>query len=670
VRKAPVLFVALAVAGGVATAVPATAASADGLSTITQSHPLWATPKAKVADAAATSKLTFRVYLQSRDEAGAEAAAAAVSTPNSSSYKKYLSPDQVTAAYGPSAAEVATTRSWLTSAGFTVDDVPANNAYVEATGTAAQVNSALHTQLGEYQYKGLTLRAPSGDLSVPAGLASTVLSIVGVDQSQALMRPDLAGNATNDGIEGTGATGNGIQGTGATSNVVAPPAGFRNAEPCGAYYGQKVDTTDPSYAGQQLDYAPCGYKPGQLRSAYGIDQVVDKGVDGKGVTVAIVDAFASPTLYADAAEYAKRNDPGHPLAKSQFNEIVYPPTPGQEDPSQCDAAGWYGEQTLDVEAVHAMAPGAKILFVGGADCQDASLDKALNTVVAGHLADEVSNSYGDAGEDVPAADVKAFNQIAVHAVLEGIGLYFSSGDSGDESHALPKPSADFSASSPWVTAVGGTSLGIDASGKVAVQTAWETGKSTLTNGAWTPGAPGNYQYGSGGGTSVLFSEPFYQKGIVPNALAQENQTGNHLGRVVPDVSMLADPNTGFLIGETQTFSDGVYYDQYRIGGTSLASPLLAGEMAVADQFAGFHHGFINPALYLFTSHTKALSDVTATSTAGVVRVDYANGENAANGLVTSVRSFNYPNLTIHTAPGYDNTTGLGTPSGWLFLALI
>ncbi|HWC81115.1 MAG TPA: S53 family peptidase [Pseudonocardiaceae bacterium] len=650
-------------AGGLAAAVPATAAT-DGLSTIAQSHPQWATSTTKVADAAAGSKLTFRVYLRSQNDAGAEAAAAAVSTPNTASYKQYLTPAQVNAAYGPTQAEVASARSWLTTAGFAIDDVPSNNAYVEATGTAAQVNSALHTQLGEYKYKGLTLRAPSGDLSVPAALASTVLSIVGVDQSESLLRPDLAGNSAND------TTTNGSASSSASSGAVAPPAGFRNAEPCGDYYGQKADTTDPTYEGQHLDYAPCGYKPGQLRSAYGIDQAVDKGVNGKGDTVAIVDAFASPTLYADAAEYANRNDPGHPLAKSQFNEIVYPPTPGSEDPTQCDAAGWYGEQTLDVEAVHAMAPGAKILFVGGADCQDASLDKALNTVVAGNLANEVSNSYGDAGEDVPAADVKAFDQIARTAVLEGIGLYFSSGDSGDEVADLGYPSADFSASDPWVTAVGGTSLGIGQDGKVDVQTAWETGKSSLTGGVWTPGAPGAYLYGSGGGTSVLFGEPFYQKGIVPDALARENQTGNNRGRVVPDVSMLADPNTGFLIGETQTFSDGVYYDQYRIGGTSLASPLLAGEMAVADQFAGFHHGFINPALYLFTSKTPALSDVTATPVAGDVRVDYANGENATDGLLTSVRSFNYPGLTIHTSKGYDNTTGLGTPSGWLFLALI
>ncbi|HEX3790762.1 MAG TPA: S53 family peptidase [Pseudonocardiaceae bacterium] len=641
-----------------AASFPAAAATANGHSTIPQSHPQWATPTAKVADTASSSPLTFRVYLKSQNEAGAEATAAAVSTPGTSSYKSYLTPAQVKAAYAPTATEVSSVKSWLSSAGFTIADVPSNNAYVEVNGTTAEANTTFSTQLGEYKVQGQTLRAPSGDLSIPSALANTVLGVVGVDQGESLMKPDMVGNATDDGTDATVDTG---------TDAVAPPAGFRNSEPCGDYYGQKIDTTDPKFDGQNLAYAPCGYQPGQLRSAYGLDTVNRAGVNGKGQTVAIVDAFASPTLYADAAEYAKRNDPSNPLSKSQFNEIVYPPTPGQEDPSQCDAAGWYGEQTLDVEAVHAMAPGAKILFVGGADCQDVSLDKALNTVVAGHLANEVSNSYGDAGEDVAPDEVQAFNQIAVQAVLEGIGVYFSSGDSGDEVADIGTASADFSASDPWVTAVGGTSLGIGKNGQKVVETAWETDKFGLSNGKYTDAG---YLYGSGGGTSVLFPEPFYQKGVVPTALARENQTGKNLGRVVPDISMLADPNTGFLVGQTQTFPDGVYYDQYRIGGTSLASPLMAGEMAVADQLDGFHHGFINPALYLFTAHTPAITDITGVGTAGVVRVDFVDGVDNAQGTVTSIRTFNDPDLTIHTTKGYDNTTGLGTPNGLLFLGLV
>jgi subtilase family serine protease len=629
--------------GGLAAAMPA--AAADGPATIPQSHPQWATPNTKVADVAAGSKITFRVYLRTRDEAGAEALALSVSGPTSSAYGHYLSTTQVKAQFAPTSAQVSSVRGWLGSAGFGIDSVPSNNAFVEATGTAAQVDKAFNVQLGNYSVQGSTLRAPNTDLSIPASIASNVVGVLGVDQAENLMKPMIDAGSGPD--------------------VVPPPDGFRNARPCSAFYGQKVDTTDPKFQGKTLSYAPCGYVPSQLRGAYGISGAVQSGVSGRGVTVGIVDAFGSPTLFADAARYAHLNDPAHPLLASQFTQQVATPTPGLEDPTQCDAAGWYGEQTLDVEAVHAMAPGARILFVGGADCEDLTLDDSLNSIVAAHSADLVSNSYGDLGEDLPADEIQAFHQIAVQAALEGIGLYFSSGDSGDEVANIGRPEPDFSASDPFVTAVGGTSLGIDKHNNVSVQTGWETGKSVLTNGAFPAPA---FTSGSGGGTSRVFAEPAYQRGVVPDALARQNQTGTARGRVVPDVSMVADPNTGFLMGETQTFPTGVQYDQFRIGGTSLASPLLAGMMADADQLDHFHHGFINPLLYHVTAHTPAIHDVLPENT-GVVRVDFANSVDASDGLITSVRTFNDPDQVIHTTRGYDDVTGVGSPNGLLFLAL-
>ncbi|MGX7680066.1 S53 family peptidase [Jatrophihabitans sp. DSM 45814] len=624
-------------------AIPDLAAAATP-TVIPNSHPSWATPGTEVAATAGSSRITFDVYLRTRDEAAAEAQAASVSNPASASYGRYLTAAQVRAQYAASDATVRSVQHWLASSGFVVGSTAANNAYVEATGTAAQIQSAFAVHLNTYAVKGKRLRAASADLKIPQSVASAILAVSGLNQS---VSTPLNSNANP------------------SPAVVAPPAGFRNAKPCGAYYGQQIDTTDPAYNGKHLPYAPCGYKPGQLRSAYGLDTVNRSGINGRGQTVAIVDAFASPTLFADAATYAKRNDPSNPLSASQFSQLVYPPTPGQEAPDQCDAAGWYGEQTLDVEAVHAMAPGAHILYVGGADCQDNSLDAALNAIVAGHLADIVTNSYGDEGEDLPADEIAAFNQIAVQAALEGITLTFSSGDSGDEAAAIGHPEADFSASDPWVTAVGGTSTGIGANGKRVVETGWQTERSTLTEGVW---GPASYLYGSGGGTSKLFAEPFYQKGIVPTALARENQVGGKTGRVVPDISMDADPNTGMLIGQTQTFPDGVYYDQFRIGGTSLASPLFAGLIAVSNQLDHFKHGFLNPLMYQVTSRVGAVDDVRHVS-GGVVRVDFVNGTDASDGLATSVRTFDSTSLTIHTTAGYDNVTGLGTPNGLRFLAL-
>jgi subtilase family serine protease len=639
VRRALTIFCSVALAALAASATPATAA--QGRAVIPLSHPLWATPKAKVADTNPASKLTFRIYLAMRDQQGAEAAARAVSDPAGADYQKYLTPAQVRDRFAADEGTVNSVRNWLSGSGFTIGDLPANKAYVEATGTSDQVSKAFGVQLSKYRVDDRVLRAADKELSVPSSLLKDVVGVIGVDQATQLLKPNH---------------------TKGTPSEVPPGPGFRNAGPCSDYYGQKIDTVDPAYGGTQLPYAPCGYKPGQLRSAYGVDKVPAAGA---GTTVAIVDAFASPTLYSDASEYARRNDPAHPLTRAQFSEKVFPVNHDLEPPDQCDAAGWYGEQTLDVEAVHALAPEADILYVGSSDCQDASLDTALNWIVAGHKADIISNSYGNLGEDIPASEVVAWSQIALQAVLEGIGIYFSSGDSGDNVAALGHPAADFPATLPWVTAVGGTSLAVGPDGRRIFETGWETGRSVLTNGAYNPGPPGAFQAGAGGGTSVIFKQPYYQKGVVPDALARQNQKGNTKGRVVPDVSAVGDPNTGFLVGQTQTFPDGVHYDQYRIGGTSLSAPVFAGIMAVSDSLTRRHHGFVNPSLYA-TAGTSSINDVTHVEGA-VERVDYANQVDASGGLIVSARKLDYPNLTIHTTPGYDNVTGVGSPNGPAFL---
>ena len=349
-RRVPIVLIALAVTAGFAAGVPA-AADPAGPVPLPGSGAGFATPQNRVEAAPAASGVGFRVYLKSRDAAGAEAVARAVSDPHSAQYRQYLSTDQVRAQFAPSPATVDAVTFWLHSGGFQVGSVPTNNAYVEASGSVVQIEKAFSVTVGEYAVGGRRLRSADRDLSVPAGIAPTVLGVAGINESPSHATPlHTTGADTPTGTAAPAASQPG---------VVPPPAGFRNPQPCGAYYGEKVDTTDPPYQGQQLPYTPCGYTPGQIRSANGLADPVGRGVDGTGTTVAIVDAFGSPTLFSDAAEYARRNDPGHPLTATQFSQQVAPPTPGQE--AQCGAAGWYGEQTLDVEAVHATAPGAHIL---------------------------------------------------------------------------------------------------------------------------------------------------------------------------------------------------------------------------------------------------------------------------------------------------------------------
>src|SRR5436190_6276361 len=116
--------------------------------------------------------------------------------------------------------------------------------------------------------------------------------------------------------------------------------------------------------------------------------------------------------------------------------------------------------------------------------------------------------------------------------------------------------------------------------------------------------------------------------------------------------MDGDPNTGMLVGRTQTFSDGVCYDEYRSGGTSLSSPLFAGVMALADQAAGHHHGFANPALY--AASASAFRDVAGDGpNDAVARADYVNAQNATDGISYTIRTLNDTG-TIAVRPAYDD----------------
>jgi subtilase family serine protease len=255
-----------------------------------------------------------------------------------------------------------------------------------------------------------------------------------------------------------------------------------------------------------------------------------------------------------------------------------------------------------------------------------------------------------------AATVVAYEQIFLQGAMQGISFMFSSGDNGDELANTAIRQTDYPTSDPYVTAVGGTAVGIGGDGNFAFQTGWGTQKYSL-NAAQNGWNSLGFIYGAGGGSSSLFVRPAYQDGVVPGS--------NGSGRGVPDVGLDADPTTGMLIGQTQTFPDGVYYSEYRIGGTSLASPLFAGMTALTTQHAGGRIGLLNPVLYA-QAGSKSFTDIKGTPPdAGNVRVDYANGIDNSNGLLYSVRTFNQDS-SLKIAKGWDDVTGIGSPNkNWL-----
>ncbi len=665
-------------AATVASGVPA-AASTSGRMAVAGSLTPAVERSKPMGHVASGSQISFDLVLNLRDAAGAKALVDAVSDPGSAQYRHYLTDAQWIARYAPTQASVASAENWLRQQGFKVGSVPADRLFVSAQGSAAQVENAFGTTLGSFKVNGHTLRLANSKLSIPTSIAGIVSGVTGVNQG--IATPALSNGAASEAATAT-----------APSDAEPPPpAGFRNPQPCSAYWGQKTDTADAaslySPYNSPLPYDICGYGPAQLRSAYGLAHSVNTGTNGHGAKIAIVDAYDSPTLLKDAQQYFNQNDPAHPLTKTLFKNDK-PATVGNE--AECGASGWYAEQALDVESSHAMAPGAKIIFVGAQDCLDTSLLAAVNKAVTSG-ASVVTDSWGDTLGDllVDASEHTAYDNTFELAAATGVSVLFSSGDSGDNFADFGIAAPDFPVDSPLVTAVGGTSLEVNGSGSRTAEYGWSTAKQTLcgpvstTNcgSATSPTGSLAFQAGGGGGTSYYYLQPSYQAPVVPAALALRNESlfGPTPLRVLPDISMDADAQTGMLIGLTQTFSNGTYYAQYKLGGTSLASPLLAGAIADADQAAGGSLGFINPTLYsLDLSHPAAFNDILSPAlphSAAVVRVDFANTQNASSGYVVSLRVLDYAGLETYcdatgncasrdviltTTPGFDSLTGIGT----------
>jgi len=652
-------------AATVATGVPA-AASTSGRTMVAGSLTPSVERSKPLGRIASGSEVGFDLVLNLRDVAGAQAIVKAVSDPSSAQYRHYLTDAQWIARYAPTQASVASAETWLRQQGFKVGKVPADRLFVPASGTAAQVESAFGTTLSNYKVNGRTVRLANSSLSIPSAISGAVSGVTGVNQAVA-------------------------QPASTPAQEPPPPAGFRNPQPCSAYWGQKTDTHDSGslYAPytSPLPYDICGYKPAQLRGAYNLAGSVAKGNNGSGVAIAIVDAYDSPTLLSDAQKYFNLNDPSHPLSSGQFINVE-PASVGNE--AECAASGWYAEQALDVESSHAMAPGATIIFVGADDCLDSSLLAAVNTAITSG-ASVVSDSWGDDLGDLltDASEHTAYDNTFELADATGVSVLFSSGDTGDNFQDFGIAAPNFPPDSPFVTGVGGTSLEVNGSNSRTAEYGWSTGKQVLcgpvstTNcgSATTPEGALAFQAGGGGGTSYYYTQPYYQAPVVPSALALRNEAlfGPVPLRVVPDISMDADAQTGMLIGLTQTFPNGTYYGQFKEGGTSLASPLLAGVIADADQAAGVSLGFLNPTLYkVDVQHPGAFNDILtpgSPDSAAAVRVDYANTVDNTEGYVVSLRVLDFEGLETYcdgtgncasrdvildTTPGFDSMTGIGS----------
>ena len=639
------------------TGVPGTAAQAatSGLRTIGAASP--------------TATVTTDVFLAD-DSSALAAFATSVSTPGSDDYQHFLTPAQVQARFGPTPAQVDAVEQWLRNAGLSVTRTNAQQ--LTATGTSTQIDTAYDTTLERYSDAKGSFTAPSSAASLPAGVSGSVLSVLGLSSREPFEQPaslvseeSAASSAHPTALAGQAGTASSQDDTTGAPTPTATPE-YLGATPCSSYYGQLTDTTDPVFNGAHLPYAVCGYTPSQMRSAYGVAGISN---DGQGVTVAIVDAYASSTLETDADTYSTNR--GEPLFTVHQFSADTTPSDWINEASCGGASGWDSEQTLDIEAVHAIAPAATVAYYGANSCFDNDFLTTLGDIITNHLADVITNSWGEPifdSPDVAQATLDDYTQLFETAAATGIEVSFSSGDCGDEDPSTNCGSNDGSTrlqpdlpdSDPWVTAVGGVSLEIGQSGTADQAFPWGTDYWELSGGSWDPGG---WISGGGGGTSYSFAQPSYQSGVVPTSLSETELNGSTSTtpmRVVPDLALDADPYTGFLMGRTQTLPDSsTGYAENDEGGTSLASPLFAGLVADGISQGDLARGFLNPTLYsVYGKGGSRFYDDVVNPAAG-----QAPGEALApyNSYPAVVVTLGDDKLLTATS-GYDNATGLGMPT--------
>ena len=396
--------------------------------------------------------------------------------------------------------------------------------------------------------------------------------------------------------------------------------------------------------------APC-YVPSQIQTAYNEQPLFNSGITGAGQTIVLVDSFGSPTIQADLATFdAEFNLPAPPSFK-----IIQPagPVPAWDPTGAAGNLGWGVETTLDVEWAHSMAPGASILLVETPVAETEGtvgfpqIVKAENYVINHHLGQVISQSFGATEGTFPSpASLLALRSAYFNALRHHVTVLASTGDTGATNYSnaagtmlYTHPAVGWPASDPLVTAVGGTQLALLADGsRTQADRVWDDSTNYALNDA-TTGSPGPAALATGGGKSAVFARPSYQDSVAGVTGAQ---------RGIPDISMSAACS-----GPVDIYLSfpGIPAGWTAVCGTSEASPLFAGVVAMADQVAGHSLGLINPALYaLSAAHAPGLVDVT-------------KGNNTV--------SFLQPLLVIvqgyHAGPGYDLASGVGTVNATLFV---
>jgi subtilase family serine protease len=617
-----------------------------------------------------STEINVTVHLKRNDEAEFQKALTALYDPASPTFHKWMTNADLVK-YAPSEAQRETVRQELERNGLTILETDQIGFTIRAHGTIASVESAFNTEIHQFEYQGKNYQANVTDAHLNGEAGDYVLTVGGLERHQArphfVRAKDLVTQKSHPAIPLTKLTTGGFPAGSTADCLSAAKTEHVGTAPTTASFTGTVYMADSTLL--------CDYLPNQLWTLMGLDDVYANGYNGKGQTIALVEAYGYPTLLEDANAFSAIA--GLPPLNSSNLSFVYPE--GKTNPEVGVLSGWDGEIALDIDWAHVVAPGAKIVEVitSGQDNED--FQASILYLAENSLATSVSNSYG---EDVdllagPLEQTSWDNVLAI-ATAKGIAVNFSTGDSGDNGLGTPVGAPGVPASSPHATAVGGVSILNDPlHPDSTITTSWGNTMMILAVENLVEDPPLAYPFtgGGSGGESVYWPKPDWQSAL-PGT-----------GRQTPDISALADPFTGVPIVITVK---GVPSVEYGVGGTSLASPIFSAIWALANQRAGASLGQAAPLIaslpYGSVQDVLPTSDESGNNVTGTIKDSNGTTNYSASNLFgtsldgnkgfTSTLSENGGFLldlgfgldsSLTVGKGWDNATGFGTPYGMTFI---
>jgi kumamolisin len=566
-------------------------AHASGLVPLVGQVPGLARKSRLLGPADPATQVMLLLGLRMRNQAALQAYVDNLSRPHSITAGHYLTPAQVATAYGPSSESQQAVVAFMQAAGFQETLTFKHHLLLGFKGTIGQAEAAFHVQINDYRARdGRQFYAPASDPLIPDALSPIIQSINGLDNAAHFTHPPVP---ARKGLQ-TAAT------TATTGRAICPGSGSN-----GSYF-----------------------IPAQIARAYNLNGLYNVGFRGEGQIVGLFEL--DDYLFSDIKTYTACYGGG----SVPINRVLVDGGTGQP-PS--DGAI---EVELDMEMVLSAAPHLASLRVYEAANTDSEALAEWSQIVS-DATPVVSTSWGqcDIGIASPGYASEE-NTLFLEAAAQGQSIFAASGDSGTNDCGDGSRTVDDPAAQPYITGVGGTTLTLS-SGHYGSEVVWDD----TSRG-----------YASGGGISADWTMPSWQQGPgVENSYSSAEpcaaNTGNtgKLCREVPDVSLNADPNTGYATYCTAGSSCVAPNTGWIVvGGTSAAAPLWAAMTALANEKSlhdgNFNLGFLNPLLYEIgqnesgTSYASDFHDITSGT-----NDPFGDGQNI------------YPATT-----GYDMTTGLGS----------